>query len=226
MILCLPDEAARQAVALIENPAVRVIDASSAYRVAPDWVYGFAEAEPDGYERIAAAKRVSNGGCWATGFLALVRPLVRAGLVPADFPVSAHGVSGYSGGGKTLIAEFEKAGCDRLCRNHLAGLCPGPERTSIFPRCNCMRASRIRLCSRRPWGVSIAACWWKCRYEPWALPGKTGASRELHAALMDAYQGRPLIEVASLEEAASAQNCWMPRMLAGSSKHQALCLCR
>ena len=108
VILCLPDDAARQAVALINNPAVRVIDASSAHRVAPAWTYGFAELEPGGYERIAKAKRVANGGCWATGFLALVRPLVRAGLVPADFPVTVHGVSGYSGGGKAMIAEFEK----------------------------------------------------------------------------------------------------------------------
>src|ERR1700748_3785193 len=88
VILCLPDDAARQAVALIDNPSVRVIDASSAHRVAKGWTYGFAELEPDGYDRIKAAMRVSNGGCWATGFLALVRPLVRAGLLPPDFPVT------------------------------------------------------------------------------------------------------------------------------------------
>src|SRR5438445_1846486 len=88
VILCLPDEAAREAVSLIDNPATRVIDASSAHRVAEGWAYGFAELEADGYQRIAAAKRVSNPGCWPTGFLAIARPLVRAGLVPADFPVS------------------------------------------------------------------------------------------------------------------------------------------
>src|SRR6185437_15358599 len=108
VILCLPDEAAREAVRLIDNPAVRVIDASSAHRVAEGWTYGFAELEPDGYQTIAAAQRVSNPGCWATGFLALARPLVRAGLLPADFPVTVHGVSGYSGGGKSMIEEFEK----------------------------------------------------------------------------------------------------------------------
>ena len=108
VILCLPDEAAREAVALIDNPKVRVIDASTAHRVADGWVYGFAELEPDGYQAIAAAKRVANPGCWATGFLALARPLVAAGLVPADFPLTVHGVSGYSGGGKSMIEEFEK----------------------------------------------------------------------------------------------------------------------
>src|ERR1700754_4417862 len=107
VILCLPDEAAREAVSLIDNPATRVIDASSAHRVADGWAYGFAEVEADGYQRIAAAKRVSNPGCWPTGFLAIMRPLVRAGIVPPDFPVSVSGVSGYSGGGKNMIAEFE-----------------------------------------------------------------------------------------------------------------------
>ncbi len=108
VILCLPDDAARQAVALIDNPAVRVIDASTAHRVADGWAYGFAELEPGGYQKIAAAKRVANPGCWATGFLALARPLVAAGLLPADFPLTVHGVSGYSGGGKSMIEEFEK----------------------------------------------------------------------------------------------------------------------
>src|SRR5262249_50316926 len=107
VILCLPDEAAREAVGLIENPETRVIDASTAHRVAKDWVYGFPELEPGQRARIAGAKRVSNPGCWPTGFLALVRPLVRAGLVPADFPLTVTGVSGYSGGGKAMIEEFE-----------------------------------------------------------------------------------------------------------------------
>jgi N-acetyl-gamma-glutamyl-phosphate reductase len=107
VILCLPDEAAREAVAMIENPAVRVIDASTAHRTAPGWVYGFPELEPGRTAQIAAARRVSNPGCWATGFLALVRPLVRAGLLPDDWPLSVHGVSGYTGGGRAMIAQFE-----------------------------------------------------------------------------------------------------------------------
>jgi N-acetyl-gamma-glutamyl-phosphate reductase len=107
VILCLPDEAAREAVAMIRADKVRVIDASTAHRVAPDWVYGFAELEPGQMAAIAEAARVSNPGCYPTGFLALVRPLVRAGLVPLDHSFSVNAVSGYSGGGKAMIAAFE-----------------------------------------------------------------------------------------------------------------------
>ena len=107
VILCLPDDAAREAVSLIRNPRTKVIDASTAHRVDPAWAYGFAELEPNGREMLVQAKRVSNPGCYPTGFLALVRPLVRAGLVPADWPLSVNATSGYSGGGKAMIAAFE-----------------------------------------------------------------------------------------------------------------------
>jgi N-acetyl-gamma-glutamyl-phosphate reductase len=107
VILCLPDDAAREAVSLIENDRARVIDASSAHRTDPDWTYGFAELEPGQAQAIAEARFVSNPGCYPTAFLALVRPLVRAGLVPPDWPISVNAVSGYSGGGKPLIAAFE-----------------------------------------------------------------------------------------------------------------------
>jgi N-acetyl-gamma-glutamyl-phosphate reductase len=107
VILCLPDDAAREAVSLIESNATRVIDASTAYRTDPAWTYGFPELDPGARTRVASAARVSNPGCYPTGFLALVRPLVRAGLLPADTRLSVNAVSGYSGGGKSLIARFE-----------------------------------------------------------------------------------------------------------------------
>lgn len=108
VILCLPDDAAKEAVSLIENDAVKVIDASTAYRVAPDWTYGFAEMSKDQRGKIAASKRVSNPGCYPTGFIALVRPLLDAGVVPRGWQFSANAVSGYSGGGKAMIAEFDE----------------------------------------------------------------------------------------------------------------------
>ncbi len=104
-VLCLPDEAAVEAVALIDPASrTRVIDASSAHRVADGWTYGFPEIV--GRDAVANATRVSNPGCYPTGFLALVAPLVRAGLLPADWPYTVNAVSGYSGGGKALIERF------------------------------------------------------------------------------------------------------------------------
>ena len=107
VVLCLPDDAAREAVALIRNPRTRVVDASTAHRVAPGWVYGFAEMDHGQRAAIRDAKRVTNPGCFATGSIALLRPLVAANLLPRDFPVTINAVSGYSGGGKSLIAEFQ-----------------------------------------------------------------------------------------------------------------------
>ncbi|MFY3384350.1 N-acetyl-gamma-glutamyl-phosphate reductase [Paracidovorax sp. MALMAid1276] len=106
-ILCLPDAAAREAVAAIANPAVRVIDASSAHRTEPGWVYGLPEMEAAQSARIAAARRVTNPGCYPTGAIALLRPLVQAGLVPPDHGVVIHAVSGYSGGGRAQVQAHE-----------------------------------------------------------------------------------------------------------------------
>jgi N-acetyl-gamma-glutamyl-phosphate reductase len=110
VILCLPDEAAKQTVALVDSMGSarpKVLDASTAFRVASDWTYGFPELAPDQADKIRTARKVSNPGCYPTGAIALLRPLVDASLLPADYPVTVNAVTGYSGGGKSMIASFE-----------------------------------------------------------------------------------------------------------------------
>ncbi len=112
-VLCLPDEAAREAASLaasLGEAAPRLLDASTAHRAAPDWVYGFPELAGGQRAAIAAARRVANPGCYPTGAIALLRPLVDAGLLARDYPVTVNAVSGYSGGGKTMIAAYEGGG--------------------------------------------------------------------------------------------------------------------
>jgi N-acetyl-gamma-glutamyl-phosphate reductase len=111
-ILCLPDDAAREAVALAADAGTRFIDASTAHRSNPDWAFGFAELSHAQEKRIAGAQFVSNPGCYSTGAIALISPLVGAGLLPADYPVTINAVSGYTGGGKQLIAQMEDAARD------------------------------------------------------------------------------------------------------------------
>lgn len=105
--LCLPDAAAIEAVSLVENPDVRIIDASTAHRTNPAWDYGFPELSARHRENIAESKRVANPGCYASGFISLVYPLVQAGVLPEEYPLTCHAVSGYSGGGKKMIAAIE-----------------------------------------------------------------------------------------------------------------------
>jgi len=215
VILCLPDEAAREAISLIDNPATRVIDASTAHRIADGWAYGFAELEPDGYAKIAGAKRVGNPGCWATGFLALARPLVRDGLVPSDFPLTVHGISGYSGGGKSMIEEFEKkdspAFDETVQRGYALGLShkhiPEMTRHAGLKYAPLFAPSVARFYR----GMLV-----ELPLQLWALPGKPKAD-DLHAALAKAYWGRPLIEVASPDEAAGLK-VLDAEMLAGSNR--------
>jgi len=111
--LCLPDDAARESVSLIENDRVRVIDTSTAHRTQEGWAYGFPELSEDYRRRIAQGDRVAVPGCHATGFLSLVYPMVSAGILPADYPVAAFSLTGYSGGGKKMIAEYEGEERDR-----------------------------------------------------------------------------------------------------------------
>ena len=116
--LCLPDKAAMEAVSLIENDRVAVIDTSTAHRTNDDWAYGFAELSDAHREKIRCAKRIANPGCHASGFISTVYPLVAHGIVPADFPLTAYSLTGYSGGGKSLIAEYEDAARDVRHESH------------------------------------------------------------------------------------------------------------
>ena len=109
VFLCLPDDAAREAVSLIENDKVTVIDASTAHRTNPDWAYGFPELAPEFEEKIKNGKRIAVPGCHASGFIALVYPLIKAGIISSDAHLCAHSVTGYSGGGKKMIADYESA---------------------------------------------------------------------------------------------------------------------
>ncbi len=211
VILCLPDEAAREAVAMVENPKVRVIDASTAFRVDPDWVYGFAEMAPGQRERIAAATRVSNPGCYPTGFIGLVRPLVSAGIVPAGWPVTVNAVSGYSGGGKAMIAEFEdgegappyRAYGLTLKHKHVPEMTrhTGLERPVLFAPA--VGAYRQGMLVEVPLHLS-------------ALPGSPSVE-VVHGALVEAYADARFVEVAALE-ATEAMSGLSPEGLNGTNR--------
>lgn len=114
VFLCLPDEGAREAVSFIDNPDVRVIDASTAHRTNPDWTYGYPELSKAQREAIRTSKRVANPGCHATGFISTTAPLVAMGVIPKDYPMSCYSLTGYSGGGKKMIAEYEAEGRSEL----------------------------------------------------------------------------------------------------------------
>jgi N-acetyl-gamma-glutamyl-phosphate reductase len=201
VILCLPDDAAREAVSLIKNPDIRVIDASTAHRVAPGWTFGFPEYEPGNYEAIATAKRVTNPGCYSTGFLALIRPLVLAGVVPADAPLSVNAVSGYSGGGKAMIEEFEKKDSPtyvdtvvrtyalNLAHKHVAEMTErgGLKHPPVF-------APSVGRYYR---GMIV-----EVPLHLWSLPGAPTPNR-IREVLGDTYRGRPFVEVAGAAEAAA-----------------------
>lgn len=200
-ILCLPDEAAREAVSLIENPQTRVIDASTAYRTDPEWTYGFPEMDAAQAAKVAASKRVSNPGCYPTGAIALVRPLVDAGVLPRDFPVTVNAVSGYSGGGKGLIRRYEEGGTP----DHLT---------------NAYRAYALNLAHKHlpemrvhagldhtPLFVPAVGNYYKgmlvqVPLQLWALPG-TPSPEDLRRLLADHYAGADFVEVASAAEAAA-----------------------
>ena len=188
-ILCLPDEAAKEAVALIDPASrTRIIDASSAHRIHPGWTYGFPELV--GRDQVARARRVSNPGCYPTGFLALVAPLVRAGLLPADWPYTVNAVSGYSGGGKALIERFETAE-------------PGVAFRAYALDLEHKHRPEMKLHAGLTHGVivapSVVSAYRGMVVEVplhlGAMPGEITADR-LRAALTEFYAGSPVVRVA------------------------------
>jgi N-acetyl-gamma-glutamyl-phosphate reductase len=185
-VLCLPDEAAIEAVALAEGAKVRIVDASSAHRVAVGWTYGFPELT--GRDEVAAARRVSNPGCYPTGFLALLAPLVRKGLLPGDWPYTCHAVSGYSGGGKALIARFEDDG-DIAYRDY--GLAMGhkhvPEMQKYAELAHAPLFSPAVIPAHRGMVVEVPL---HLGAMPHAAP-----TDELRGCLVDFFAGSPVIRV-------------------------------
>jgi N-acetyl-gamma-glutamyl-phosphate reductase len=194
VILCLPDDAARLAVSLVENPNTVIIDASTAHRTAPGWVYGFAEMDKGQRAAIAASTRISNPGCYPTGFIALVRPLIVSGLVPNDWPLTVNAVSGYSGGGKPMIAEFEERQTEDNYRIYAMGQThkhppemkkhAGLAHTPMF----------MPAVGRFAQGMII-----EVPLPLWALPKKPKRAA-LHAQLTATYAGERFVKVVPLAE--------------------------
>jgi N-acetyl-gamma-glutamyl-phosphate reductase len=209
VILCLPDDAAKQTVGLIDGmgaAAPRILDASTAFRVAADWTYGFPELAPDQADKIRAARKVSNPGCYPTGAIALLRPLVDAAILPADYPVTINAVSGYSGGGKSMIASFEDGSAPAFElyglgfeHKHLPEmqLYSGLARRPIFvPSVGNFRQGML---------VSVPL-------QLDTLPGKPGGA-EIHATLVNRYAGSRYVSVMPLESAASTSGTLEPEAL-------------
>lgn len=200
-ILCLPDDASREAVKLVEgNNKVRVIDTSTAYRVSPDWAYGFAELEKAQADRIRAARFVANPGCYPTGAIGLIRPLRAAGLLPDTYPITVNAVSGYTGGGKQMIAQMEDPSREDAisANNFLYGLTLKHKHVPEMQTYGQLSTAPLFSPSvgRFPQGMIVQV--------PLHLAALAdGASLEtIHAALTAHYAGQSIVEVVSLEESA------------------------
>ncbi|MGZ9720175.1 N-acetyl-gamma-glutamyl-phosphate reductase [Rhizobium miluonense] len=198
-ILCLPDDASKEAVKMVAaNNNVRVIDTSTAFRIHPDWAYGFAEMDKDQGNRIKTSRFVANPGCYPTGAIGLIRPLRAAGILPAGYPVTVNAVSGYTGGGKQMIAQMENPDHpDAISAPHfLYGLTLThkhvPEMTThgLLDRAPIFSPSVGRF----PQGMIVQV--------PLHLGDLAeGATLEsIHAALVEHYAGQDIVQVVSLEE--------------------------
>ena len=200
-ILCLPDDAAREAVTMIENNDARLIDASTAHRTAPGWTYGFPELDESQTDRIAKSGRVTNPGCYAVAAVSIIHPLIESGLLAPDFPAAINAVSGYSGGGRSMIDSYENPDSKTPVSSafRLYGL--GLEHKHV---------EEMRVHSaleHRPLFVPSVGKYYKgmivsVPLQLWALPGAPNPA-QLHAALSDYYAGRRFVSVAPLEESAS-----------------------
>lgn len=201
VILCLPDAVAQEAVSLVENPKPRIIDASSVHRVAEGWTYGFAELEQQRRNELRTAKRVSNPGCYPTGFLALIRPLIREGIVPPDFPIICNAVSGYSGGGREMIAEFESENATNYTREtfRIYGL-------QLEHKHVAEMQVHSGLAHRPIFAPGVGRFYRGMLVEIplqlWALP-QNPSVQSIHEALADHYRNEALIDVASLANSAA-----------------------
>lgn len=217
VILCLPDDGAREAVSLITNEAVKVIDASTAHRVADGWTFGFPELTRTQRKAIAESKRVSNPGCWATGAIALVRPLIDAGLLAPDYPVSISGVSGYSGGGKAMIAEFENPA--------------DPTYTKVPYRIYGLELKHKHLPEMHKWGGLSGNPLFQPAVGRYAqgmiveVPlhlrrwARDVSPQDIHAALADAYAGERFVQVMSADETRAVKTL-APEALNGTNRMQ------
>jgi N-acetyl-gamma-glutamyl-phosphate reductase len=212
-ILCLPDAAARDAVAAIVNPSVRVIDASSAHRTDPQWVYGLPEISAAQATRIAQARRVSNPGCYPTGAIALLRPLVQAALVPADYPIAIHAVSGYSGGGRARVDAHEGAGAADAPAFQIYGLQLEHKHTPEIEQHAGLSQRPFFLPSYGSFRQGIALTIpLQLRHLP---PGTTGA--QLHACLARHYADAAHVEVVGLADAQTMEHL-DPQILNGTNQ--------
>jgi len=204
VVLCLPDEAAREAVALISEEKVRVIDASCAHRVASGWTYGFPEMSAKQRQAIAASRRVANPGCYATGFIGLIRPLVEDGLVPKAWPITANAVSGYSGGGKSMIAQFEDRDAPDYTETPYRLYATGLTHKHV-PEMQLHGRLTHRPLFAPAVGRFFQGMIVEVPLQLRALP-VTPRIKEIHAALSAAYAEARFVEVAPLEESAATLN--------------------